>query len=372
MKKQKLSRSRRDFLRHASLATAGLAGSISCRGAMKALGQNGERKLGIALLGLGRYAGGQLAPALLETKKCYLAGIVTGHPEKAEQWTAKYNLKEKNVYNYENLERIADNKEIDIVYVVTPPGLHPEFVERVAKTGKHVISEKPMATSVEGCDRMIAACKNAKVRLGLGYRLHYDPFHREMVRLSSERELGPFTKLTGNFSFTMGRHEWRIEKVLGGGGAMMDVGIYVIHASCMATGLTPTTVTAREEPKKRPEFFSETEETITWTMDFPNGAKLEASTSFNANSNRFRAEGKNGWIDFNSAFSYRGLACDTSRGPMKFATINQQAAQMDDFAHCVLNRRDTQVAGELGRRDLQIISAIYESTRTGKPVKVRT
>ena len=137
------------------------------------------------MLGLGRYSSGQLGPALLETKQCYLAGVVTGHPEKAEKWAAAYSLKKKNLYNYENMEQIADNPDIDIIYVVTPPGLHPEFVVRAAKIGKHVISEKPMATSVADCDRMIAACKAAKVKLGIGYRVHYDPYHREMVRLSS-------------------------------------------------------------------------------------------------------------------------------------------------------------------------------------------
>ena len=355
MTKPKDSISRRSFLGQVSSSSVALAAGLALGTPLRGLAELQSRKLGIVLLGLGRYASGQLAPALLETKNCYLAGIVTGHPEKAEQWARQYKLEKNNIYNYENLERIADNKEIDIVYVVTPPGLHPEFVERIAKTGKHVISEKPMATSVEGCNRMIAACKAAKVKLGLGYRVHYDPFHQEMVRLSSAKELGPFTKLTGNFSFVMRQHEWRIEKQLGGGGAMMDVGIYVIHAACMATGLTPVAVMAREEPKQRPEFFTETEETITWSMDFPNGARLEASTSFNANNQRFRAEGKNGWIDFSQAFSYRGLACDTSRGPMIFPTINQQAAQMDDFADFVRTGRPTQVPGELGRRDMQII-----------------
>src|SRR5215510_13207608 len=182
--------SRRNFLGGLSSSVAAATGvALGVRGGKVGLAQ--QRKLGIALLGLGRYASGQLAPALQETKNCYLAGIVTGHPDKAAEWTAKYKLKPENVYNYENLERIAENKEIDVVYVVTPPGLHPDFVERVAKTGKHVISEKPMATSVEGCTRMIEACKKAKVMLGLGYRLHYDPFHSEMVRLSGEREFGP-------------------------------------------------------------------------------------------------------------------------------------------------------------------------------------
>lgn len=371
MTKPSTSISRRRFLSSASASTVAIAAGIGLGSTLRRIGENQPRKLGIALLGLGRYASGQLAPALQETKLCYLAGVVTGHPEKAEEWAAKYSLNKKNIYNYETIDRIAENKEIDIVYVVTPPGLHPEFVERVAKTGKHIISEKPMATSVAGCDRMIAACKAAKVKLGLGYRLHFDPFHKEMVRLSSARELGPFTKLTGNFSFVMGRHEWRIEKVLGGGGAMMDIGIYVIHGACMATGQMPVSVMAHEEPKQRPDFFNETEEAISWTMDFPNGAKLEASTSFNANSSWFRVEGKNGWVHFKQqAFSYRGLVCDTSRGPMNYPTINQQAAQMDDFADCVLTGRATPVPGELGRRDMQIISAIYESVRTGKSVKV--
>src|SRR5215813_9366259 len=181
--------SRRDFLRHLSVAAAALA-TRNLRAHAETLQEANGRKLGVALLGLGRYSTGQLGPALRETKLCYLAGVVTGHPEKAEKWTKDYGLDPKNVYNYETFDRIADNKEIDIVYVVTPPALHPEFVIRAAKAGKHVISEKPMATSVADCDRMIAACKAAKVQLGIGYRLHYDPYHLEMVRLASE--FGPY------------------------------------------------------------------------------------------------------------------------------------------------------------------------------------
>ena len=266
-------------------------------------------------------------------------------------------------------ERIADNRDIDIVYVVTPPALHPEFVIRAAKAGKHVISEKPMATSVADCDRMIAACKAAKVQLGVGYRLHYDPYHREMVRLASE--LGPYLTMTGGFSFVLRQREFRIDKKLGGGGPMMDVGIYPMHCACMATGSDPTYVTAHEEPKQKPELFNEVEETMRWTMEFPNGAKADAVTSFNQSMNQFRLEGKNGWFDFKSqAFSYRGLTCETSRGPLSYEIINQQAAQMDDFAECIRTGRKTPVPGELGRRDIKIITAIYESARTGKRVRV--
>src|ERR1044071_1698004 len=77
-------------------------------------------KLGIALVGLGNYAGGQLAPALQQTKHCYLAGIVTGTPSKESQWKNKYSLSESNIYNYQTFDRIKDNPDIDIIYVVLP------------------------------------------------------------------------------------------------------------------------------------------------------------------------------------------------------------------------------------------------------------
>jgi glucose-fructose oxidoreductase len=364
--------SRRDFLRRFSLATAALATVPNLQGLAEALAQNKGRKLGVALLGLGRYSLNQLGPALRETKLCYLAGVVTGHPEKGEKWAADYNLDKKNIYTYDNLERIADNKEIDIVYVVTPPALHPDFVVRAAKAGKHVISEKPMATSVADCDRMIASCKAAKVKLAVGYRLHYDLYHREMMRLARKQDFGRFMKMTGDRGFVFGQRAWRIEKKLAGGGPMMDLGIYIVQGACMAAnGATPIAVTAQEEPKTKPELFNEVEETIRWTMDFPNGAKCEAVTSFNHSSDRFRIEGNKGWLEFKEhAFTYRGIVCDTSRGPLNYAAINQQAAQMDDFADCILKKHPTLVPGEVGRRDIQIITAIYEAARTGKRVIV--
>ena len=363
--------SRREFLRRLSFTAAALAAE-KLRAQTEAE-KKPEHKLGVALLGLGRYSTNELGPALRQTKNCYLAGVITGHPEKGDKWTADYNLNKKNIYSYDNLERIAENRDIDIVYVVTPPALHPDFAIRVAKAGKHVISEKPMATSVADCDRMIDACKKAKVKLAIGYRLHYDLYHKELMRLAKEQEFGPFMKMTGDRGFVFGQRAWRIDKKLAGGGPMMDLGIYIVHGACMAAnGAAPASVTAHEEPKTKPELFNEVEETIRWTMDFANGAKCDAITSFSHSADQFRVEGTKGWMDFKQhAFTYRGIVCETSRGPLNYQAINQQAAHMDDFADCILTGRDTPVSGELGRRDIQIITAIYESARTGKPVSVR-
>jgi len=196
-------------------------------------------------------------------------------------------------------------------------------------------------------------------------------FRKELMRIVQTQELGTFMKMAGSFSFVMNQHQWRIEKKLAGGGAMMDLGIYVVQAAIQAANANPVSVTAHEEPKQRPDFFNETEETLKFTLNFANGATCEGTTSFNGQGNNFRAEGSKGWFEMNKgAFSYNGGVGQTSKGPLSFPWINQQAAQMDDFAECVLTGRKTPVPGEMGRSHIAIISAVYEAARTGKIVKV--
>jgi glucose-fructose oxidoreductase len=332
-----------------------------------------NRKLGIALAGLGRYSTRQLGPALKETKFCRLAGVITGSVEKGLQWSKDYGFPEKNIFSYNMMHRLADNKDIDIVYVVTPNGLHAAHAIAAAKAGKHVICEKPMANTVAECDSIIAACKAANVQLSMGYRLHFDPYHKELMRLAKEKDFGPFTSITGDRGFVMANKVWRADKKLAGGGPMMDLGVYIIHGACMAAnGVAPIAVTASEHPKTKPDMFTDVEEGMNWTMEFPGGAVCTAQTSYQHNADRFKATGPNGFIEFREhAFTYRGMVVETSRGPLNFTPPNQQALQMDDFADCILNNRTTRVPGELGRRDLAIIEAIYTAAATGKRIAVK-
>ena len=206
-----------------------------------------QKKLGVALVGLGYYAEFKLATALQETKNCALTGIVTGTPAKAEKWKKQFNIPEKNVYNYQNFDRIVDNKDIDVVYVVLPNAMHHEFVIRAAKAGKHVICEKPMAVSVKECEEMIAACKKAGVTLSIGYRLHFEPFNLEAARVGQQKVFGKVKIVETSMGFKIGDPtQWRLKKSLAGGGAMFDVGVYAIQGARYATGEEPVYVTAQE------------------------------------------------------------------------------------------------------------------------------
>ncbi|HYF30367.1 MAG TPA: Gfo/Idh/MocA family oxidoreductase [Chitinophagaceae bacterium] len=326
-------------------------------------------KVGIALVGLGKYSAEQLAPALQETEHCYLAGIVTGTPEKAKEWKKKYDIPPENVYSYENFESIANNADIDIIYIVLPNSMHAEYVIRGAKTGKHIICEKPMAITVEDCDRMIGACRDAGVMLSIGYRLHFEPYNREMMRLGRDKVFGNIQSLKADNGMDT-VEGWRLDMQLAGGGPLMDVGIYCVQGVRYTTGMEPIAVRAQEGPKNDKEKFKSVEESLTWQMEMPGGAIAECFTSYSEEKNLLRAEAENGWFELSPAYNYEGLKGKTSDGKMKFPQINQQAAQMDDFAKAVKENRPTPVPGEMGKQDVKILLAIYEAMRTGQRVEI--
>lgn len=372
------SPSRRVFLKNVSIGAAG----VMMGSRLRAQSINPGRKLGLALCGLGNYAHGQLGPAMKRTQECELRGVITGSREKGQVWAREFGFPEKNIYNYATMSRLIDNPDIDIVYVVTPNALHPEHAIAAAWAGKHVICEKPMANSVADCNAMLAACRANRVKLSVGYRLQFEPHFRELKRLARVRDFGPFRKMSGGLAFTLNRRVWRIEKAMAGGGPLMDIGIYCLQAACMAADtdgsthptFAPIAVQAQEHPKKRPDLFRDVEEGLDWRMEFANGAVGEFMTSYNGGMDRFRAEGANGWIELAPAFQYGDLKMVTSKGAPELGVVppSQQAVQIDDFARCVREGRESSVPGEMGRRDMVIIEAIYRSAATGgKRIEVK-
>lgn len=325
-----------------------------------------DKKLGVALVGLGGYATNQLAPALMQTRNIELRGIVTGTPSKIPVWVEKYKIPEKNVYNYETFDRIADNKDIDVIYVVLPNSMHAEYTIRAAKAGKHVICEKPMAVSVKEGQAMIDACKQAGRQLAIGYRLHYDPFHLEMMRLTREKTFGAVKLVEASDGFRAGDpNQWRLKHALSGGGPLMDVGIYAIQGARYTVGEEPLAVTAQEFPKTMPEKFKDVEESLSWQLYFPSGAIAHSFSTYAAGVNRLYAAAEKGWYEVNNAFGYGGQIGRTSKGPMEIQHINQQAAHMDGVALSIINNTPNIVPGEEGLRDMKVIEAIYASIAAG-------
>lgn len=330
-----------------------------------------SKKLGIALVGLGRYATGQLAPALQETKHCYLAGIVTGTSEKEDIWAKKYNIPKKNIYNYETFDSIADNKDIDIVYVVLPNNMHAEYTIRAAKAEKHVISEKPMATRVKDCQAMIDACAEAGKKLSIGYRLHFEPHHLKMMDLGQHKIYGEIEKLAAGFSFHLkDKTAWRLNKKMAGGGPLVDLGIYAQQGSIYTMGELPVAVSARNTTVNT-DFFTDVEGSLEWQLIFPSGTRSFCRTSYEDSANFLSAEAKNGKFGLEPSFSYRGIKGTINGAPMNLPNVNQQALQMDAFALSIKKDKPSIVPGEMGLRDVYLIEKIYQAAKTGKEVSLK-
>lgn len=356
---------RRNFSKKVLQGTGGVALMGSMPFSSYAEDQNGD-SLGIALVGLGSYSTYQLGPALLETKHCHLAGIVTGTPSKEQQWVDKYGLKKGSIYNYENFDEIANNEDIDAVYVVLPNSMHAEFSIRAAKAGKHVICEKPMGMNVQECDAIINACKEARVKLGMGYRLHSEPYTQEVKRLIREKTFGEVRFVSADAGYYSGSNpgQWRLDRKLSGGGALVNMGVYAIQSAIYGTGQNPTSVSAQEF-STRPAYFKDTDETITAQFEFPNGAVGNITTSHNMNINRLYASCEKGWFELEPANNYGPLSGRTSKGEISFPHQRQQALQMDDFARHILKGTPNLAPGEMGKRDMIIVEAIYQSIKEG-------
>jgi len=365
--------SRRRFLKQSALGTGAslFATSAFSIPALYACANEQEKKLGVALVGLGNYSTGQLAPALQETQYCKLTGIVTGSPEKIPVWQKKYDIADKNVYNYENFDTIADNPDIDIVYVVLPNAMHAEYTIRAANAGKHVICEKPMAVSVEECKEMIAACEQNNRKLQIGYRLQYEPHNQKMMELGEEKPLGPITVINTSNAF-YARDEWdnwRFGQELSGGGPLMDMGIYSVQGVRYTLGEEPISVTAQAS-KIRPEKFKTVEETLLWQMHFDSGVIANCMTSYSARAGHIDVFCKEGNFGLQPAFGYGSLKGYIKGDPMGLPNHNQQAVQMDAFARNILDDTEVIASGEDGMQDIRIIEAIYEAMRTGERVEI--
>ncbi len=376
MPQMRASVSRRRFLKQASaglVATPALAGVAAAQRVPDPPG----RKLGYAVVGLGSLAINQILPAFARCEKSKVTALVSGHPDKAKKLALRYGVAESSIYNYETYDRLKDNPDVDIVYVVLPNSMHAEYTIRAAKAGKHVLCEKPMANTPEDCRQMIEACRAAGKKLSIGYRLHYEPFNQALVKVVRDQEFGPLKVVLADAGFPIGDPtQWRLNRKMAGGGSLMDIGIYALNAARYLTNEEPTEVYAMEYTTPGDPRFREVEETLTFQLRFPSGVLANCTSSYGGPFNRFRVVGTRGWAELEPALIYSGLRMRASGGSVveerPQPVIDHFAAEMDQLSDCVMQNTEPKTPGEEGLKDLTIMMAIYESARSHQTIKLAT
>ena len=330
--------------------------------------------LRVAIMGLGSY-GTRVAEAMKDCKKAKLVGVISGTPAKIEDWQKKYKIPAKNCYNYENFDNIKNNRDIDAVYVITPNALHKDQSIRVAKAGKHVICEKPMAVDAKEGMEMVEACKKANVKLLVGYRMHFEPKTLEIIRMRNEGEFGKVLFFQGLSGFRIGDPtQWRLNKQLSGGGAMMDIGIYSVNGARYMIGEEPVWVTAQETKTDPVKFRAGIDETIQFQLGFPSGASASCLSTYTMNNlDRFFLDGEKGFAELLPATGYGPIKGRTNKGELTQPHVTHQTVQMDEFAEIILNGKQpiVPVDGEEAVRDLRIMDAIFLAAKTGERVGLK-
>ena len=360
---------RRDFNR---LSALGLAAQLAPSFASQLHAQTSDRKVGYAIIGLGRIADHFMA-GIQQTGNSKVTALVSGHRDKAERIAEKYGVPKSSIYNYENMDAFRDNKSIDAVYVALPNSMHAEYTIRSAKAGKHVLCEKPMATSVSDAQAMIDACKTANVKLMIAYRCHYETTNLAAVKLIRDGAIGQVQSIQSAFGFNIAAGEWRIDRPLAGGGPLMDVGIYSLNATRYLTGEEPSGITAYAYTNPSDPRFKTVEENVVWTTKFPSGIVATCNTTYAAPMEGFyRVYGSKGWLNVDRAFGYEGqhLTAEFVDAAGKQITLDQPNSEKDPthfikeanhFSNCILHNQTPQSPGEEGLRDMQYIKQIYNS-----------
>ena len=349
------------------------------------------KKLGWALVGLGSLSINQLMPAFAKAQQSKLVGFVSGRPEKARQLAQVYGVDQKNIYTYDNYDSLANNPEIDVIYVVLPNSMHPEYTIRALKAGKHVLCEKPMANSAADCEKMIAAAKAANKKLMVAYRCRYEPNNQLAIRWAQDSSegpapaptpgqpaplgMGPTRVIMAEMGFNIGNPgQWRLKKAMAGGGSMMDIGIYGLNAARYLTGEEPTEVYAMLSTTPNDVRFAEVEENITFQLRFPSGILANCVSSYGTSFNKFRVNKKLGAFELDPATPYTGLRMRVFRGNnVEDRSLPQRdhfQLEMDHFSECIQTSKEPLTPGEEGLKDMRIIEAIYQSAREGKPIKL--
>lgn len=360
--------SRRDFIQKLAVSAATVPFFANYASARKmTVPQYQGPVLRVALMGLGGYAT-IVAKAMQSCKRAKITGLISGTPSKITDWRAKYDIPEKNCYNYETFDQIKDNPDIDAVYVITPNSLHHDQVIRVAKAGKHAICEKPMAINAKEGEEMIDACEKANVKLLVGYRMHFEPKTLEVIRMRNEGEFGEIMFFQGQSGFKIGDPtQWRLNKELAGGGAMMDIGIYSINGARYMVGEDPIWVTAQETKTDPVKFTDGVDETIQFQMGFPSGAVASCLSTYNMRFlDRFFMTGDQGFVEMQPSTGYGPIRGRTHNGELTQPHVTHQTLQMDEMAGIILdgNQPIVPVDGAEGLKDMKIIDAIYRACAT--------
>jgi predicted dehydrogenase len=325
-----------------------------------------------AVVGLGHIAQVAVLPAFAHARRnSQLTAVVSADRTKRREVAKRYRLDQ--TFSYDQFEDCL--RSVDAVYIALPNSMHAEYTIRAARAGVHVLCEKPMAVTTDECRQMIAACRKAKVKLMIAYRLHFEALNLAAIDLARSGKLGELKFFNSSFSMTVRRGDIRTKRACGGG-SLYDIGVYCINAARNLFRDEPTQVSA-VSINSGTATLSEIDETTAAILRFGDDRVATFVTSFNAaDVGSYRIVGTKGDLHADPAYEYAerleyALTVDGKTRRKTVPKRDQFAPELLYFSDCILSDREPEPSGEEGLQDVRIVEALYASARSGRPVTIR-
>ena len=330
-----------------------------------------RRTIRYAVVGLGHIAQVAVLPAFSHARRnSQLVAVVSGDRTKRREMTKRYKL--DHTFTYEQFDECL--RVVDAVYIALPNSMHAEYTIRAARAGVHVLCEKPMAVTAAECRRMISACRAARVKLMIAYRLHFETINLAALELARRGRLGELKYFNSSFSMTVRRGDIRTQRAYGGG-TLYDIGVYCINAARNLFRSEPTQVSAVSVNSGLAS-LADIDETTSATLRFGGDRIATFVTSFNASDvASYRLVGTKGHVHVDPAYEYaEGLSytvtIDGKKTRRAAGKRDQFAAELLYFSDCILEDRVPEPSGEEGLQDVRIVEALYRSAQSGRPVRL--
>jgi predicted dehydrogenase len=335
------------------------------------MGSRPQSPIRYAVVGLGHIAQVAVLPAFAHARRnSRLTAIVSDDARKRREIARRYKI--EHACTYDEYEECLSH--VDAVYIALPNAQHAEYTIRAARAGVHVLCEKPMAVTVEECERMIDACRTSRVKLMVAYRLHFEEINLDAIDLVRRGRIGEPKYFNSSFSMTVRSGDIRTKRELGGG-TLYDIGVYCINAARYLFRAEPKEVVAvsvNSGVKK----LAEIDESTAAVLRFEGERVASFVTSFNADDvAEYRIVGSKGQLHVDPAYEYaEGLAytltVNGKRQRKRIGRRDQFAPELLHFSDCILKNREPEPSGEEGLQDVRIVQALYESAETGRAVPI--
>ncbi|WBO21525.1 Gfo/Idh/MocA family protein [Sphingomonas abietis] len=330
------------------------------------------KKIRYAVVGGGQIAQQAFMPGIGRTNNSVLAALVTGDPVKADALAGLYAIKS---WKYEEYDALLRSGEIDAVYVATPNFLHTPYVLAALEAGIHVLLEKPMTSSVEDAEQILAAQKKSGAKLMIAYRLHHEPGTVEMITRARNGEFGDLRAFTATFAQNVAEENSRGHNGYWGG-PVPDMGTYPLNAVRNLFGEEPIAVYAVGTKTAGRTFNFD--DTVAVTLRFPGDRLAQFTVSYaTAPAESFTLVGTKATIHAAPCFMFGpkiGISYTETDGEgsktHNFDPVEQFGNETQYFSDCILNDRHPEADGEEGLFDLRVLAAIERALQTGETVKL--